>query len=335
MPIDNKVDIDTSGPEMDVDIPEENNSEEIEQPEVKEEPTVRPVVEEKEGEDKTFENEREIKLEEKKEDSEKDNKEQELEKYSDGVQRRIAKLTHKWREAERQKEEALTYAQAQIKAKEEAEKKISRYEPEFLKNAEDSINNGLAAAQAKLAAAREANDLGAEAEALTAISELGYKRAKFEETKVAQEEYNQQRKEVKQPEINLNRQQASQGTPDPKAETWASRNAWFGQDTAMTYTAFDLHKKLTEQEGYDPQSDEYYSEIDKRIRLEFPHKFDTNRSNLGEGSTKPVQTVASAKRSTNTGRKTVRLTPSQVAIAKKLGVPLEEYAKQLKITKEV
>ena len=328
------VDIDTTGPAMDVDIAEEKDQTEVEQQEIQEEPTVRPVVEEKEGEDKTFENEREIKLEEKKEDSEKDNKEQELEKYSDGVQRRIAKLTHKWREAERQKEEALTYAQAQIKAKEEAEKKISRYEPEFLKNAEDSINNGLAAAQAKLAAAREANDLGAEAEALTAISELGYKRAKFEETKVAQEEYNQQRKEVKQPEINLNRQQASQGTPDPKAETWASRNAWFGQDTAMTYTAFDLHKKLTEQEGYDPQSDEYYLEIDKRIRLEFPHKFDTTTSDKGEVPTKPVQTVASAKRSTNTGRKTVRLTSSQVAIAKKLGVPLEEYAKQLKITKE-
>jgi hypothetical protein len=322
------VDIDTSGPDMEVELEETQTTEtETETPEV-ETPT------EDKAEDKTFENEREIKLEEKKEDPEKDDKEKELEKYSDGVQRRIAKLTHKWREAERQKDEALTYAQAQIKAKEEAEKKISKYEPEFLKNAEDSITNGLAAAQAKLAAAREANDLGAEAEALTAISELGYKRAKFEETKVAQEEYNQQRKEVKQPEINLNRQQASQGTPDPKAETWASRNAWFGQDTAMTYTAFDLHKKLTEQEGYDPQSDEYYLEIDKRIRLEFPHKFDTTRSDKGEVPTKPVQTVASAKRSTNTGRKTVRLTSSQVAIAKKLGVPLEEYAKQLKITKE-
>jgi hypothetical protein len=177
--------------------------------------------------------------------------------------------------------------------------------------------------------------LAAEAEALTAISELGYKKAKLEETKVAQEEFNANKAKEVKPEINLNRQQTAEPTPDPKAETWASRNAWFGQDTAMTYTAFDLHKKLTEQEGYDPQSDEYYSEIDKRIRLEFPHKFDTNRSNLGEGSTKPVQTVASAKRSTNTGRKTVRLTPSQVAIAKKLGVPLEEYAKQLKITKEV
>ena len=323
------VDIDTSGPDMEVELEETQTTEtETETPEV-ETPT------EDKAEDKTFENEREIKLEEKKEDPEKDDKEKELEKYSDGVQRRIAKLTHKWREAERQKDEALTYAQAQIKAKEEAEKKISKYEPEFLKNAEDSITNGLAAAQAKLAAAREANDLTAESEALTAISELGYKRAKFEETKVAQEEYNQQREEVRQPEINLNRQQASQGTPDPKAETWASRNAWFGQDTAMTYTAFDLHKKLTEQEGYDPQSDEYYLEIDKRIRLEFPHKFDTNTSDKGEVPTKPVQTVASAKRSTNTGRKTVRLTPSQVAIAKKLGVPLEEYAKQLKITKEV
>jgi hypothetical protein len=321
---DNKlVDIDTSGPDTEVEL------EEIQT----ETPEVETPTEDKEV-DTTFENEREIKPEEKKEDPEKDDKEKELEKYSDGVQRRIAKLTHKWREAERQKDEALTYAQAQIKAKEEAEKKISRYEPEFFKNAEDSITNGLAAAQAKLAAAREANDLIAESEALTAISALGYKRAKFEETKVAQEEYNQQREEVRQPEINLNRQQASQGTPDPKAETWASRNAWFGQDTAMTYTAFDLHKKLTEQEGYDPQSDEYYLEIDKRIRLEFPHKFDTTRSDKGEVPTKPVQTVASAKRSTNTGRKTVRLTSSQVAIAKKLGVPLEEYAKQLKITKE-
>jgi len=186
------------------------------------------------------------------------------------------------------------------------------------------------AAQAKLAAAREANDLAAEAEALTAISELGYKKARFEETKVAQEEYN--KKQESKPEINLNRQPVAQGTPDPKAESWASKNAWFGQDSAMTYTAFDLHKKLTEEEGYDPSSDEYYMEIDRRIRLEFPHKFD--RKNPTE-TTKPVQTVASAKRTTKTGRKTVTLTPSQVAIAKKLGVPLEEYAKQLNITKEV
>ena len=137
---------------------------------------------------------------------------------------------------------------------------------------------------------------------------------------------------VKQPEVNLDRRQVAQGNPDPKAEDWASKNTWFGRDTAMTYTAFDLHKKLTEEEGYDPQSDEYYQEIDKRIRLEFPQKFATNEV---KETTKPVQTVASAKRSTKSGRKTVRLTPSQVAIAKKLGVPLEEYAKQLNITKEV
>ena len=314
------VDIDTSGPSVDIEL--ENESKETETPEVET------------SAEETTETKVEA-TEEKKEEPAKEEKEKELEQYSDSVQRRIAKLTHKWREAERQAEEAAEFARAQIKLKEVAEAKVSKLEPGFLKSTEDSITSGVQAAQAKLAAAREANDLAAEAEALTAISELGYKKAKLEETKVAQEEFNANKAKEVKPEINLNRRQTAEPTPDPKAETWASRNAWFGQDTAMTYTAFDLHKKLTEQEGYDPQSDEYYSEIDKRIRLEFPHKFDTNRSNLGEGSTKPVQTVASAKRSTNTGRKTVRLTPSQVAIAKKLGVPLEEYAKQLKITKEV
>ena len=332
MPIDNKVDIDTSGPAMDVDIPEEKDSTEIEQPEVKEEPTVRPVVEDN-SEDKTYENEREIKLEEKKEEP-KEEKEKELEQYSESVQRRIAKLTHKWREAQRQADEATEYAKAQIKLKEQAEAKISKLEPGYLQSTEDSITSGVQAAQAKLAAAREANDLAAEAEALTAISELGYKKAKLEETKVAQEEFKKNKKA--EPELKLDQKQtASNPAPDPKAEQWAAKNSWFGTDNAMTYTAFDLHKTLTEKEGFDPQTDEYYQEIDKRIRLESPHKFDTTTSDKGEVSTKPVQTVASAKRSTNTGRKTVRLTPSQVAIAKKLGVPLEEYAKQLKITKEV
>ena len=324
------VDVDTSGPDVEVELKETQSTE---TPEVETEDKRTYEKEKDHGTDISYENERQVKLEEEKEEPVKDEKENELEKYSEGVQRRIAKLTHKWREAERQKDEALTYAQSQIQAKQEAEAKISKLEPGFMKSTEDSITSGVQAAQAKLAAAREANDLTAEAEALTAISALGYKKAKLEETKVAQEEFKANAKEVRQPQLNLNRQQAAQGRPDPKAETWASRNAWFGQDNAMTYTAFDLHKKLTEEEGYDPQSDEYYSEIDKRIRLEFPHKFDTNKSNLGE-TTKPVQTVASAKRSTNTGRKTVRLTSSQVAIAKKLGVPLEEYAKQLKITKE-
>ena len=311
------VDIDTSGPGAEVELETESN--ETETPEV-ETPEVETKAEEA------------VEKTDKKEES-KEEKEKELEQYSDSVQRRIAKLTHKWREAERQKDEATQFAKAQIKLKEAAEAKISKLEPGYLQSTEDSIVSGIQAAQAKLAAAREAQDLKAEAEALTAISELGYKKAKLEETKVAQEEFNKNKKA--EPELKLDQKAKPQQAPDPKAEAWAAKNTWFGSDNAMTYTAFDLHKTLTEQEGFDPQSDEYYSEIDKRIRLEFPHKFGNNESNNGEVSTKPVQTVASAKRSTNTGRKTVRLTPSQVAIAKKLGVPLEEYAKQLKITKEV
>jgi hypothetical protein len=254
------VDIDTSGPGADVEL-ENDQPEENTEVETAAEETSTEQVEAKE----------ELKELEKEQDKE-------IEQYSESVQRRIAKLTHKWREAERQKDEAAEFARAQIKLREQAETKISKLEPGLMKSTEDSIVSGLQAAQAKLAAAREANDLGAEAEALTAISELGYKKAKLEETKIAQEEFkSKQATEVKTPEINLNRRQVSEGTPDPKAESWAQRNSWFGQDSAMTYTAFDLHKKLTEQEGYDPSSDEYYSEIDKRIRLEFPQKFDTTK----------------------------------------------------------
>ena len=315
------VDIDTSGPAMDVDLPEEKDQAEVEQPEVKENPAVRPVEE-----DKTYENEREVKLDDKKENTE------ELEQYSDSVQKRIAKLTKKWREAERQKDEALSYAERTIKEKKQTEAKLEKIEPNFLSVSEESITSGVEAAKAKLAAAREANDLGAEADAMAAISELGVKKARLEEAKLARE--NLEKQPQAKPEVNLRRQQAAQGSPDPKAEAWSEKNSWFGQDTAMTYTAFDLHKKLTESEGFDPSSDEYYSEIDKRIRLEFPHKFGNTNSSGENTRPAPVQTVASAKRSTKSGRKTVRLTPSQVTIAKKLGVPLEEYAKQLNITKE-
>ena len=321
--VEKTVDIDTSGPDTEVEIDQEEQStdtETVESTETSSAEPVEPVEEEKTVETKS---------------EDKEEKKDELKEYSEGVQRRIAKLTKKWREAERQKDEAAEFAKAQIKLREQAEAKISKLEPGFMKSTEDSIASGLVAAKAELAKAREAGDINAEVEAQAKISELGYKQAKFLETKAQQEEFNKNKQqEVKTPEINL-QQQPTQATPDPKAETWAAKNAWFGQDTAMTYTAFDLHKKLTEQEGFDPSSDEYYSEIDKRIRLEFPHKF-SNNTDTGENTTKPVQTVASAKRSTNSGRsKTVRLTSSQVAIAKKLGVPLEEYAKQLKITKEV
>ncbi len=141
----------------------------------------------------------------------------------------------------------------------------------------------------------------------------------------------------KEKEVNITPQRSNiqPAATDPKAEDWAAKNSWFGNDQAMTYTAFDIHKKLVEEEGFDPKTDEYYTEVDKRIRLEFPHKFDKIEETTTERA-KPAQNVASARRSASTGRKkTVKLTPSQVAIAKRLGVPLEEYAKQLNITKEV
>jgi hypothetical protein len=314
------VDIDTSGPDTEIEI----DQQETEIPEVE---TTSNDVEETSTPVEAKEEKKEEPL------TETDNKEKELEQYSEGVQKRIAKLTKKWREAERQKDEALTYAQRVMQDKKAVDEKISKLEPGFMKSTEDSIVSGLESAKAKLTAAREAGDINAEVEAQTAISELAYKQAKFNEAKSQQEEIVKRREtEVRTPEINLNRQEVARGTPDPKAETWASKNSWFGQDSAMTYTAFDLHKKLTEQEGFDPSTDEYYVEIDKRIRLEFPHKFD--RMEVKE-TIRPVQKVASATRSTKTGRKTVTLTPSQVAIAKKLGVPLELYAKQLNITKEV
>jgi hypothetical protein len=316
------VDIDTSGPGAEIEL-EDNSKENENELEVKNETT-----EENNNSSEKSSEQSDIQTIEQKE-----SKEDELTDYSESVQKRIAKLTKKWREAERQKEEALYYAKSVLTEKEKAELKLSKIEPSFLKTTEEGIKSGFESAKAKLTAAREAGDINAEVEAQSLISEYAYKQARFIEAKAEQEELNKQREtEVRTPEINLNRQEVAQGTPDPKAETWALRNSWFGQDAAMTYTAFDLHKKLTEQEGFDPSSNEYYVEIDKRIRLEFPHKFATIEA---KETTKPVQTVASAKRSTKTGRRIVRLTPSQVAIAKKLGVPLEEYAKQLNITKEV
>ena len=317
------VDIDTSGPGADVELEEQKPEGEVE---TKEEdsspaPQVEETREEKaEGSDAQPEAKKEDKPEEKKE---------ELETYSKDVQRRIAKLTKKWREAQRQADEALSFAKNQKEQKEKLQKKYSQIEQAGVKDREQRITSGLQAAAAKLAAAKEAGDLAAEVEANKEIARLGYEEARLNEAKAAYEDM--AKAEPKEEEIpKVSPQQTA--APDPKAEAWGARNKWFGTDTAMTYTAFDLHKKLVDEEGYDPASDEYYSEIDKRIRLEFPNKFDTTNEN----TTKPTQIVASAKRSVNkSGRKTVRLTPSQVAIAKKLGVPLEEYAKQMKITKEV
>ena len=307
------VDIDTSGPEVEI------NLEEKEQPKV-EEPKEEVKVEEVKEETKL---EEETKTEEETED-----KKKELEDYSESVQKRIAKLTKKWREAERQKEAAMEYAKG-VKAEQESLKsKLSTIEPNYLTAMEGRVTSGLQAAQAALARAREAGDIAAEVEAQKMIARLGVEEARVANLKKA----NESKEPVKEKETTLEQAVAPRQTsPDPKAEAWAEKNPWFGTDNAMTYTAFDLHKKLTEEEGFDANSEEYYSEIDKRMRLDFPHKFGNNETTE---TTKPTQTVASAKRSVNTSRKTVRLTPSQVTIAKKLGVPLELYAKQLNITKE-
>jgi len=261
-------------------------------------------------------------------DKQKDNS-RDVEEYSEGVKKRIAKLTKKMREAERQKDEALSYATRIKGERDRYEATATGLDRNYATEMEGRITSSLAAAQAKLAAARTNEDSKAEVEALTDISQLGYEQGKLAEIKsqhAMQDSAANEKPTLQQP-------QPRQPAPvkDPKAEAWADENDWFGKDNAMTYTAFDLHRKLTEEEGMDPQSDEYYKEVDKRIRLEFPHKFDKVEQKIS----KPTQNVASATRSSKTGRKTVRLTPTQVTIAKKLGVPLEEYAKQLIITKEV
>jgi hypothetical protein len=262
-------------------------------------------------------------------DKQKDNS-KDVEEYSEGVKKRIAKLTKKMREAERQKDEALSYATRIKGERDRYEATATGLDRNYATEMEGRITSSLAAAQAKLAAARTNEDSKAEVEALTDISQLGYEQGKLAEIKsqhAMQESAANERPTLQQQPVQ--RQPAP--VKDPKAEAWAEDNDWFGKDNAMTYTAFDLHRKLTEEEGMDPQSDEYYKEVDKRIRLEFPHKFDKVEQKIS----KPTQNVASATRSSKTGRKTVRLTPTQVTIAKKLGVPLEEYAKQLIITKEV
>ena len=313
------VDIDTSGPEVDIDLPEEKDPKEVE--------VEKQETSDKEPETKVEEKPVEEKPVEEKQETKKEEKQEELEQYSEGVQKRIAKLTKKWREAERQKEAALDYAKGVQYEHTELKNKFSKLEPNYVKALESRVTSGMEAAKAKLAQAREAGDINAEVEAQKDIAKLG-----FEETRLAalkDRQSQEKEKPVRTPSLD---QAVAPQKPDPKAEAWAEKNDWFGKDSAMTYTAFDYHKKLTEQEGFDPNSDEYYAEIDKRMKLDFPHKFANTRS---QESTKPTQTVASAKRSVNSSRKTVRLTSSQVAIAKKLGVPLEEYAKQLKLTKEV
>ena len=330
------VDIDTSGPGVNIELPEEKEKnhevveDNIKSDDTLKEPDKQPDVQDSKPEEKqeevkekqeTSDEKQETKVEEKK-----DEKKEELEEYSQGVQKRIAKLTKKWREAERQKEAAIDYAKGVQEEHSQLKTRINNLEPSYVNAIKNKVSSGLEAAQAKLSAAREAGDIKSEVEIQKEIARLGMEEARINSLKST---FDQRAKVAPKP-TTLN--EAIKTPPaDPKAEEWADKNAWFGQDSAMTYTAFDYHKKLTEDEGFDPNSDEYYAEIDKRMRIDFPHKFGKTES---QEPTKLTQTVASATRSVKPGRKSVRLTSSQVAIAKKLGVPLEEYAKQLKITKE-
>ena len=269
--------------------------------------------------------------EEKKEGGEveepKDEKKEELEKYSEGVQKRISKLTRKMREAERQKEEAVVYAQSVKRDKEDLESKFSRLDKSYVSEFESRVKTNMKAAKQALKTAIESQDVDGQVTAQEQIATLTMDAARLNALKIAETS------KPKEKDVKITPQQyRPQVTPDPKAEDWAVKNTWFGNDSAMTYTAFDIHKKLVDEEGFDPKSNDYYNEVDKRIRLEFPHKFGKMEGTSTERE-KPSQNVASAKRSALTGRRqTVKLTPSQVAIAKRLGVPLEDYAKQLKIT---
>ncbi len=341
------VELDTSGPGASVDLPETQKEEEktYEKEEKKNEANVTydnqpDDTSEKSSEQSNVRDSEDVQKSEGGKVEQKTSKEgsdkqpdniREVEEYSEGVKKRIAKLTKKMREAERQREEALRYARGVKHERDQYEATATSLDKNYASEMEGRISSSLAAAQAKLAAARQSEDSKAEVEALTAISQLGYEQGKLAELKTQHQMQETAAKEAA--ERPIQQQPIQQPARDPKAEAWAEKNEWFGKDNAMTYTAFDLHRKLTEEEGMDPQSDDYYLEVDKRIRLEFPHKF--GNKGVEKTISKPTQNVASATRSSKTGRKQVRLTSSQVAIAKKLGVPLEEYAKQLINTKEV
>ena len=309
------VDIDTSGPGAEIDVPEEKNKKEVEVKDDKsddttEKPSEQPTVQPSEP-----------KKEEKKDD-------QKLEDYSKSVQSRISKLTRKMREAERREKAAVDYAKAVEEKRKEWESKYSQVNTDYVKQFETRVTTGMESAQNELARAIESGDATAQVNAQKKIAALSIDSARLNVLK--------EQKPAPRPVLSdgaklPERTPTELPAPDVKAEEWAARNSWFGKDRAMTFTAFEIHKDLVDNEGFDPKSDDYYVEIDKRIKVDFPHKFGNSDT---KQTTKPVQSVASANRSVKPGRKTVRLTSSQVAIAKKLGVPLEEYAKQLNITKE-
>ena len=328
------VDIDTSGPGAEISVAEEKDEAVVETGSKEQE------TETKESNEETNENNNQSDDSSEKSTEQSDvqasetkKEDEKLEEYSKGVQGRIAKLTRKMRESERREKAALEYAKAVEEKRVQLESRFKKSDSEYLKKLESNVNLGLDSAKRELATAIETGDAKSQVDINKRIAELSFENARLQERKQNAESMAKETPVKLSDGGKLPEQTPSElPEPDPRAEDWASNNTWFGQDRAMTFTAFEIHKDLVEKEGFDPKSDEYYSEVDKRIRVDFPSKFGNNEK---QTTSKPVQSVASANRSVKPGRKTVRLTSSQVAIAKKLGVPLEEYAKQLKITKEV
>lgn len=257
--------------------------------------------------------------------------EDELENYSDRVQKRIKNLTRKLREAERASESAYTYANQLQQENQQLQQKSANLDRSYLSEAENRLKSQKAQAQAALKGAYEEQDFDKVAKAQDIIAKIAVEESKIEASK-SQLEYQDEQK-AQNNEVNVAQNVISQPQaipqpapePDPKAQSWAENNTWFGEDETMTIAAFNIHRKLVEDEGFDPKSDEYYTEVDKRIREDFPHKFEERKQ--------PSQRVASAGRadtSATPGKKQVRLSPSEVQMAKKLNVPLSEYAKFVK-----
>ena len=247
-----------------------------------------------------------------------------FEKAESATQKRIDRLTKRMREAERDKDEAIRYAQQVQNENTQFKQRIQNMDHNYVSEFSNRVESQIGSAEAELARAVELGDSAQVVEAQKKLTQLAIENDRAQQAKVQQERLAQQQQQPAQA-------QQAYKEPDPKAQRWAERNDWFGSDEAMTYAAFGIHKKLVEDEGFDPTSDEYYSELDSRMMEEFPHKLDSAQNDK-RGSKRSAQNVASVSRSPG-GRskgKKVRLTPSQISIAKKLGVPLEEYAKYVK-----
>ena len=252
-----------------------------------------------------------------------DNDDDELASYSESVQRRIRTLTGKYREEERQRQAALEYAEGVKKQNEELQARLNKLDESYVGEFGTRLESQVIAAKEAYKKAYDEGDADAMFEAQQNISRLAMEQAKYDQIKERGQQQVQQ--PVGAPQAAP--QQQAPAKPDPKAEAWASKNEWFGADQTMTYAAFGIHRQLIEDEGFDPTSDEYYTELDRRVRTEFPHKF---KEAVRDAGPRVASAESTASKSSKKGRRTVKLTPSQIAIAKRLNVPLEEYAKYVK-----